>query len=101
VRGALRPCEHFTAGLDLSEVGPAVAAGQPLFPPEGLDPLDLMEPRRTKPVVIATQGYCFTIGVELSLACDVRIAARDTVFAQMKYAGGSCPSAAGPYAGRS
>ena len=76
--------DHFTSGLDLAEVGPAVAKGAPLVPPGGLDPLDLFGRRRTKPVVCAVQGYCFTIGIELLLASDIRVAASDTTFAQME-----------------
>jgi enoyl-CoA hydratase/carnithine racemase len=76
--------DHFTAGLDLAEVGPAVASGKPLFPEGLVDPLDLWEPRRSKPVVCAVQGYCLTIGVELLLASDIRVAARDTRLAQME-----------------
>lgn len=76
--------DHFTAGLDLAEVGPAFAKGEPLFPADAVDPLDLMPPRRTKPVVCAVQGYCFTIGIELLLASDIRVCADDTVFAQME-----------------
>ncbi len=83
--------KHFTAGLDLSEVGPAVAQGAPLFPAGSVDPMDLMEPRRKKPVVIAMQGYSFTIGVELALACDIRLAADDAVFAQMEVCRGIMP----------
>ncbi|MHC4837880.1 MAG: crotonase/enoyl-CoA hydratase family protein, partial [Planctomycetota bacterium] len=76
--------EHFTAGLDLAEVGPAVAAGGTLFPEGGLDPLDLFEPRRTTPLVTAVQGWCLTIGVELLLASDIRVAAAGTRFRQME-----------------
>lgn len=88
--------EHFTAGLDLAEVGPAFASGrQSLFDPgapgRGVDPLDLAEPRRTKPVVCAVQGYCFTIGVELLLASDIRLAARGTTLAQMEVCRGIMP----------
>ncbi len=83
--------KHFTSGLELSEVGPAVAAGKPLFPEGGIDPLDLMEPRRRKPVVIVMQGYTFTIGVELALASDVRVAADDAIFAQMEVCRGIMP----------
>ncbi len=83
--------DHFTAGLDLAEVGPAVAAGEALFPAGLVDPLDLFDPRRTKPVVCAVQGWCLTIGMELMLAADVRIAAQGTRFAQMEVRRGIMP----------
>jgi enoyl-CoA hydratase/carnithine racemase len=83
--------EHFTAGLDLAEVGPAVARGEPLFPDGNVDPIDLMDPRRTKPVVCAVQGWCLTIGVELLLACDIRLAAAGTRMAQMEVKRGIMP----------
>src|SRR5262245_28536337 len=67
--------EHFTAGLDLAQVGPAVAAGAPLFPAHCVDPVGLGPRRRTKPVVVAVRGWCLTIGIELALAMDVVIAA--------------------------
>jgi len=83
--------KNFTSGLELSEVGPAVASGEPLFPAGSIDPMDLMEPRRQKPVVIAMQGYTFTIGVELALACDIRLAADNAIFAQMEVSRGIMP----------
>jgi len=83
--------DHFTAGLDLAEVGPAVAAGAPLFPEDGVDPLGLNGRVRTKPVVIATSGWCLTIGIELALACDIRIAASDTRFGQIEINRGIFP----------
>ena len=76
--------DHFTAGLDLAEVGPAVQQGGDLFPPGLVDPLDLADRRRTKPIVCVVQGWCLTIGIELLLASDVRIAAEGTRFAQME-----------------
>ncbi|MFT7579536.1 MAG: enoyl-CoA hydratase [Myxococcota bacterium] len=81
----------FTVGLDLAEVGPRVASGEALFPTGSTDPLDISGPRRTKPVVVAAQGYCLTIGIELMLASDIRIAAEDTVFAQMEVQRGIMP----------
>ncbi len=87
--------EHFTTGLDLAEVGPAVARGQALFPEGGVDPLDLMDPRRTKPVVIAVHGWCLTIGVELCLAADIRIASMSTRFKQMEVQRGIMPFGGG------
>jgi enoyl-CoA hydratase/carnithine racemase len=83
--------DHFTGGLDLGEVGPAVASGQPLFPATNVDPLALGPRRLTKPVVVAIQGYCFTIGIELALAADVRIAAEGSRFAQLEVKRGIFP----------
>lgn len=87
--------DHFTSGLDLAEVGPAVAKGQPLFPEGGVDPLDLRDPRRAKPVVTAVHGWCLTIGVELCLASDIRVAAMGTRFKQMEVQRGIMPFGGG------
>ena len=83
--------DHFTAGLDLAEVGPAVAAGEPLFPGDGVDPLGLFGRVRRKPLVVALQGWCLTIGIELALAADIRVAARDTRFGQIEIKRGIFP----------
>lgn len=83
--------DHFTAGLDLAEVGPHVAAGGELHVEGGVDPLDLAGRRRVKPVVMAVQGYCYTIGVELSLAADVVVASRDARFTQFEVRRGIMP----------
>ncbi|MBA3546172.1 MAG: crotonase/enoyl-CoA hydratase family protein [Nannocystis sp.] len=83
--------EHFTAGLDLAEVGPAVAGGEPLFPADAVDPLGLFGRVRSKPLVVALQGWCLTIGIELALAADIRIAARDTRFGQIEIKRGIFP----------
>ncbi len=83
--------EHFTAGLDLAEVGPAVAAGESLFPADAVDPLGLFGRVRSKPLVVALQGWCLTIGIELALAADIRIAARDTRFGQIEIKRGIFP----------
>ena len=83
--------EHFTAGLDLAEVGPAVAGGEPLFPAGAVDPLGLFGRVRRKPLVVALQGWCLTIGIELALAADIRVAARDTRFGQIEIKRGIFP----------
>ena len=83
--------EHFTAGLDLAEVGPAVASGEPLFPAGSVDPLGLHGRVRSKPLVIALQGWCLTIGIELALAADIRVAARSTRFGQIEIKRGIFP----------
>ncbi len=87
--------DHFTGGLDLAAVGPEVAAGRPLFPPGSVDPLGLGERRRSKPVVVAVRGYCFTLGVELMLASDVAIAGDDTRFTQIEVQRGIYPFGGG------
>jgi enoyl-CoA hydratase/carnithine racemase len=83
--------DHFTAGLDLAEVGPAVASGGSLFPEGAIDPLGVHGKARTKPVVCAVQGICLTIGIELALACDVVVASRDARFGQIEIKRGIFP----------
>ncbi|GAB4512627.1 MAG: crotonase/enoyl-CoA hydratase family protein [Anaerolineae bacterium] len=84
--------EHFTAGLNLPEWLPEFKAGRFVQVPEGgIDPLGLSEPRLNKPLVIAVHGWCLTIGIELLLAADVRVAATDTRFAQIEIKRGIYP----------
>ncbi len=83
---------HFTAGLQLDQVGPHMAAGNPVFPPGVIDPMSLRPPFRDKPVVVAVQGICFTLGIELMLACDIVIAAEDCRFAQIEVKRGIMPT---------
>ena len=83
--------DSFTAGLDLAEVGPQVAAGASLFPADMVDPLGLGARRRTKPVVMAVRGWCLTIGIELLLASDIRVAADNTRFGQIEINRGIFP----------
>ena len=83
--------DSFTAGLDLAEVGPHVAAGHPLFPEGSVDPLGLFGRERQKPLVMAVQGHCLTIGIELLLAADIGVAAEDTRFGQIEINRGIFP----------
>jgi enoyl-CoA hydratase/carnithine racemase len=73
--------KHFTAGLDLNSMG---HLDGDFFPPGRIDPLSLRPPLRTKPVVAAVHGVCFTIGIELMLAADIAIAAENTRFSQLE-----------------
>src|SRR3954469_25711853 len=66
--------DHFTGGLDLPQWGTAFNSGAWQIVDDGLDPLGMTGPRVTKPVIVAVQGTCLTIGIELMLACDERIA---------------------------
>lgn len=78
--------DHFTSGLDLPQWGPVFAGGKWLELEEGMiDPFGVDEDNRCKkPIVMACQGYCYTIGFELLLAADVRIAAKDVRLAQLE-----------------
>src|SRR5271168_244172 len=76
--------DHFTAGLDMPKIAPLRLAGRPLYPPEEVDPFNLRAPFRTKPLVIALKGICFTVAVELMLASDIAIAADSCRFSQLE-----------------
>ena len=84
--------EHFTGGLDLADVGPRIGAdGLDITSDGGINPWQVSGERRTKPVVIAVQGICLTLGIELMLACDIAIAAKSTTFGQIEVARGILP----------
>ena len=78
--------DHFTAGLDLpqwTEIFKTGTGGG--MSPDMLDPYGLDEDQRCrKPVVMACQGVCYTCGVEMLLACDVRVAAWNLRLAQLE-----------------
>lgn len=77
--------EHFSSGLDLMDLGPKLQSGNLALVPEGgLDPWGMATRQVSKPVVMATRGTCFTLGVELALASEVVIAASDSKFAQLE-----------------
>jgi enoyl-CoA hydratase/carnithine racemase len=82
--------DHFTAGLDLVDVAPLITEGRSPIPDDGRDPWRL-DGDWTKPIVAAAQGRCLTLGIELLLAADIRIAASDTRFAQIEILRGIYP----------
>lgn len=88
---------HFTAGLDLPKFRDMQLRGEPVFPRGRLDPCDLRDPRREKPLVYAVKGLCFTLGMELMLAADVVVAASDCRFSQLEVKRGIMPGAGGSF----
>jgi enoyl-CoA hydratase len=78
--------KHFTAGLDLPEWTDVFSSGEwPEIPDGECDPLGLRpEHRCRKPIVMAIHGICYTIGIELALAAEVRICGRGTRFGQIE-----------------
>lgn len=85
--------DHFSAGLDLAEVGPAVAQSGPaaLAGDHRYDPFGMWRPPVPKPVVVAMQGIAFTLSIEIALACDIVVAADDVRFRQLEIARGIMP----------
>lgn len=85
--------ENFTAGLDLPQWAPVLAEGKLIdLPPGSIEPFGLEEGKRLrKPLVVAAQGVSFTVAVELMLAADIRIAARDCRFGQLEVQRGFFP----------
>jgi enoyl-CoA hydratase len=67
--------EHFTAGLQLDQVGPHMAAGKPLLPEGSM-----------------VQGWVLTVGIELMLAQDIVVAADDARFGQIEVRRGIMPT---------
>lgn len=85
--------DHFTAGLDLVQWASVFSEGKlPDIPEDMIDPFGLDEDRRlSKPLVMAAQGICWTIGFEMLLTTDVRIAAADLRLAQIEVKRGIFP----------
>ena len=85
--------DHFSAGLDLAEVGPAVAEHGPevLCGSHRFDPFAVWRDPVPKPVVMAVNGIAFTLSIELALAADIVIAADDVRFRQLEIGRGIMP----------
>jgi len=85
--------DHFSAGLDLAEVGPEVAKRGPaaLSGNTGVDPYGLWSNKVSKPIVVALHGISFTLSIELALASDIVIAAEDVRFRQLEIGRGIMP----------
>lgn len=83
--------EHFTGGIELPQWLPFFRDGRmPPLPAGAIDPL-MRTQALGKPLVIAVQGWCLTIGIELLLAADIRVAAHGTRFAQIEVKRGIYP----------
>ena len=83
---------NFTAGLDLPKVAPYLGDNTLLVEAGEIDPFESRAPFRSKPVVFAVHGICFTLGIEMMLAADIVVAAADTRFAQLEVKRGLMPT---------
>lgn len=84
----------FSAGADISEFGTAPSYVEARRARQDRDLWGMML-ELTKPVVAAIHGFAYGAGCELSLLCDVRIAAEDARFALPEVTLGYIPSAGG------
>ena len=78
--------KHTTAGLDLPKFAGSMRDGsrdRDAAADERIDAFSISR-RCSKPVVMAVQGVCFTIGIEMMLGLDIVVAADDTRFAQLE-----------------
>src|SRR4051812_9015995 len=83
--------DTFTGGLDLAAIGPRLAEGSLDWPADARNPWRNDGRPWSKPVVAAAHGRCLTLGIELLLAADIRIASADTRFAQFEVQRGIYP----------
>jgi enoyl-CoA hydratase/carnithine racemase len=84
--------KQFTLGLDLPDVSATLTRERQLPLRAGnLDPWGIVGPLRTTPVIVAAHGMCFTLGIELMLAADIRLCAPRTVFGQIEVQRGLVP----------
>ena len=82
--------KHFTSGGDIAGF-------------MEVDPIDFTDlghdvtaaSRSTKPVVAAIDGYCFGVGLELALSCDIRLATGRSEFALPEMNLGMFPGSGG------
>ena len=83
--------DHFTAGLELTQFASSLGQDIQELPEGAIDPLGIKGPRLSKPMLCAVQGICLTIGIELMLAADIRVAASNARFAQIEIKRGLYP----------
>lgn len=75
--------DNFTAGLDLPKFRELMQKGTRAAEDDDVDVYGLKR-RLTKPIVCAVQGYTYTAGIEMMLACDMVVAASDCKFSQLE-----------------
>ncbi len=78
--------KSFTAGLDLVAAQSLLGDGSAVYREELRRKIIKLQESMTaiekcrKPVIAAIHGYCIGGGVDLTSACDIRLAARDAIF---------------------
>lgn len=86
--------QAFCAGADLKAMMPKESVAELKFGGKRLPPL-LAGMDMDKPIICAINGYAMGGGMELALACDIRIASENAEFALSEVRVGSIPGAGG------
>jgi enoyl-CoA hydratase/carnithine racemase len=71
----------FSAGVDLNTAKGLGSAAQFTDYMSRWRRLNKAQEDHSKPIVAAIEGFCFTGGLELALACDLRVASKNATFA--------------------
>lgn len=76
---------NFSAGLELDKWAPIFAKGIVIdYADDELDPYGCEGKQLSKPLICATQGLCYTAGLELLLNTDIRLATPCARYAQLE-----------------
>jgi len=84
----------FCAGADITEFSPVESIAEARRARRG-SPWRGMALRVTKPLIAAIHGYCLGGGLELALACDIRIASPEALFGLPEVNIGQIPGGGG------
>lgn len=88
--------DYFSAGADLHEPLAIASATEAIAYLRRWHALcDALE-TLAKPVIAAIEGFCMTGGCELAMACDIRVAAENSIFAITSSKIGTVAGAGGP-----
>jgi enoyl-CoA hydratase/carnithine racemase len=84
----------FSSGSDLKEIGQLAGEAEQRYVELDFATKNTVA-MSTKPSIAAIHGYCLGGGLELALACDIRLAADDAVFGMPEVSLGSLPGSGG------
>ena len=84
----------FCSGADIREFGAQALASRPVRSSTP-QPGSTCWPKPRKPTLAAIHGYCLGGGLEIAVACDIRIAAEDATFGQPEVSLAIIPGAGG------
>ncbi len=88
--------KHFTSGLELDKFAARFSGEKMIIPDDYIDFMGYDEEKRCrKPVVMAIQGRCYTIGFEMMLAQDIRVVSTDARIAALEVKRGIYPVGGG------